>query len=536
MFNRWIQKHAFITSFCAGVVSTLGFAPYGLYFCTLLGVGGLYRLLRQTTHPFKTGYCFGLGFFGFSLYWVNNALMVDLSRFWWIIPIGLTAIPATLGLFSGLTGWVFSHLTSRWSGPWTKPLAFSFIWISVEWLCGHYFFTGFPWCLVGYTWTDLLPICQLASLTGIYGLSLFTCLLAGYLSEFFIQREGKFFPHCSLIIVPLVLFGLIFGWGYYRLKCHPTHYHPNVSLRLVQPNIEQSRKWNFDATHEVFQEHLNLSETRAIDKPIHLVILPESAISWSPKFLEQDNDRRTYMGSYLQQGTWMIAGTPRFEPSLAGGDVYNGLLAIGSNGDIEARFNKFHLLPFGEYLPFRDLFEAVAPGLFHKFTAGERDFTPGPGPVTLTLGSLPPFSPLICYEAIFPQQVVHPNKPRPEWLLNITNDGWFGTSVGPHQHLSIARMRAIEEGLPMARVANTGVSAMIDPCGRILERLEIETRGILDVQLPLSLKKKTFYANYGDSILLFGFILFSFIILVCNTLWALGKKQRHFDIVNREVE
>jgi apolipoprotein N-acyltransferase len=471
----------------------------------VIGLATLYGALFLETGPFKMGYCFGLGFFGFSLYWVNYAMLVDISRFWWIIPIGLTAIPGVLGLFTACATWVFSRLKPALK-PWTHSLLFAFILTLVEWVCGHYFFTGFPWCLMGYTWSGVTPVCQLAALAGVYGLSFFMYFISAHVGTFIfkgiVPRPAWYAGPLSALMVT----ALLLAWGSYRLITHPTVFHDQV-IRLVQPNIEQTRKWNFEATYEVFQEHLTLSDIRGLTNPIALVVLPESAISWLPKFLEEDNDRRTYMAHYLQKESHMIVGASRFITTPEGGQVFNSLLAIDDAGVVKATFDKFHLLPFGEYLPLRQWLEQIFPGTLRKFTAGERDFTPGPGPRTISLGAFPSFSPLICYEVVFPHCVIDPSSKRPEWLLNITNDGWFYDSLGPYQHLHIARMRTIEEGLPLTRVANTGISAMIDPCGRILQTLALGTTGVIDTPLPKAIPTMPPYAMWGDWILLWAGII-----------------------------
>ena len=501
----WSNRFPGLLCFLAGALASFGVAPYHLFPLTIVGVAILYGALLLGARPFRAGYCFGLGFFGFSLYWVNYAMLVDVSRFWWIIPVGLTAIPGVLALFTALTAWTFARLKPSLR-PWTHPLLFALLWTMVEWVCGHYFFTGFPWCLMGYCWSSVSPICQLASLTGVYGLSFLMCFVSAQMGAFVLKGFLSKTPWYAGPLNALVVTALLLAWGSYRLITHPTVFHEQV-IRLVQPNIEQTRKWNFDATPEVFQEHLNLSDTRFSINPIALVVLPESAISWLPKFLEQDNDRRTYIGSYLQKDTHIVVGASRFITNPEGGHVFNSLLAIADTGEVKATFDKFHLLPFGEYLPVRKLLERIFPGTLRKFTAGERDFTPGPGPKTLSLAGIPPFSPLICYEVVFPHEVIDPTSKRPEWLLNITNDGWFYNSVGPHQHLYIARMRTIEEGLALARVANTGISAMIDPCGRILQTVPLGTTGVVDTALPKALSALPLYAMWGDWVLLWSVIV-----------------------------
>jgi apolipoprotein N-acyltransferase len=270
-----------------------------------------------------------------------------------------------------------------------------------------------------------------------------------------------------------------------------------VRLRLVQPNIDQRLKWAPDERERNFAAHLELSGQAAELPPTH-VIWAETAV---PFLIEQDMQRRLAVAAVTPPGGLTITGAPRLTLDEDGERrVWNGLVAIDRSGSVRGTYDKAHLVPFGEYMPFRRWIP-VAP-----VAAGALDFSAGPGPRTLDLPGLPPVSPLICYEVIFPAAVTDPAE-RPSWLLNLTNDGWYGLTAGPHQHFAIARVRAVEEGLPLVRVANTGISGVVDAYGRVTASLGLGARGALDAELPIALPA-TPYARLGD--LAFGILLLAF--------------------------
>ncbi len=261
----------------------------------------------------------------------------------------------------------------------------------------------------------------------------------------------------------------------------------DVRLRLVQPNIDQKLKWKRPLLDEHLLKQANMGARPAADAPTH-VIWSETA---APLFLGEDRDRLRVIGDLTPPGGLTITGTLRRTPPGVPFRLWNSLLALDHGGMPVATFDKSHLVPFGEYVPFRNLLNLA------KVTSGAVDFSPGEGVQTLRLPGLPPVSPLICYEVIFPGQVVDPAD-RPEWMLNITNDAWYGQSTGPYQHLAMARLRAVEEGLPLVRVANTGISAIIDPWGRVLARLGLGEQGVIDGPLPAALATQPVYARFGN--------------------------------------
>ena len=267
---------------------------------------------------------------------------------------------------------------------------------------------------------------------------------------------------------------------------------PNVTLRLVQPNIPERDKWDPARVRDNLLELMRLS---CPGSRISDLVWPEAAV---PFYLADEEAVRHELARMVPKDGLLLTGTLRRAPiatatTTIGGayDAYNSLEALDAAGQIVASYDKFHLVPFGEYIPLRGILP------IDKLTPGRGDFASGPGPRTLELPHLPPVSPLICYEAIFPGDVADPAR-RPRWLLNVTNDAWFGDSSGPYQHFESARLRAVEEGLALVRVANTGISGVVDPYGRVTARLGLGAKGILDVPLPAALAGATPMARFGS--------------------------------------
>jgi apolipoprotein N-acyltransferase len=453
---------------------------------------------RFCKQAFWVGWWFGFGHFLIGLYWVSFSFDVDISRFFWLIPFSALGLPALLAIWSAL-----ATLLTVISGKkgLARCLIFSALWVLGEWLRGH-ILTGFPWNLIGYIWIPMEPVLQITSIVGIYGLSLITVLLATTPVLFF--EKGQ-----KLAVVVFYTFLLAIAiWGLWRLHSAPkAEFVDNVTLRLVQPNISQKDKWDSLHSEENLQILLALSSLPS-KSAFTYIIWPEAA---TPFLLEQDYWHRQMLGSYVPGATLLLLGGLRVGHEFGQiSNLWNSLLAIDRQGEIVATYDKSHLVPFGEYIPLR----RFVPNFITKVTAGSLDFSEGLGPVTLTLPSGPSVSPLICYEGIFPGAVSQLDQ-RPQWLLNITNDAWYGNTSGPYQHLSIVRVRAIEEGLPLVRVANTGISAIVDPYGRIHERLGLNEQGVIDSLLPKALSEPTAYACYGDfifwislgAILILGFII-----------------------------
>ncbi len=470
-----------------GMAATAALPPLHVLPLLVVAFTGLVWLIDASPSrrsAFAAGWWFGLGHFVTGLYWFAYALLTDPERFAWLIGPAIGGLSAILAVFPALAAW------AAWQcppGP-RRVFGLALAWTAAEWLRGR-IFTGFPWNLIGSSWTVSDAMIQFAALAGLYGLSLLTVLAAAMPATLADGPPRRW--RATGLAAALV--ACVWAGGAVRLAVAEGGNVEGVTLGLVQPNIAQHHKWLPERREALFARHLRLTASDGFDRVTH-VIWPETAI---PYAIANDGPRRRLVASVTPQGGVVISGAIRTTtPPTSPPQVWNSLHAIDAQGRVIGTYDKFHLVPFGEYVPFRRVFPFIS-----KITFGQVDFSAGPGPRTLRLPGLPPVSPLICYEAIFPHQVVDRND-RPQWLLNITNDAWFGLSAGPYQHFASARMRAVEQGLPLVRVANTGISGVIDPYGRVTARLDLARTGVLDVALPAALAGLTPYARWGDWLLL----------------------------------
>src|SRR5215469_2949877 len=440
----------------------------------------------------SSGWWFGFGYFLAGLYWIGFAFLVDAETFAWLMPFAVVALPAALALFPALG---LGLARALWTRGATRILTLAVALTASEWLRGH-LLTGFPWNAYGYALTGPPALAQSAALLGLWGLTFFAVYLFASPALLFddpASSPARFVPPVAALCL---LVGL-FGYGTVRLSSTPTAFVPGVHLRIMQPNLPQDDKFNYAARKSVMARYVALSDratgpgAMGIKDVTHL-IWPESAF---PFFLTRQPDALAQIADLLGPRTVLIAGAARLAERSSGGALraYNSIYVIDHDGSILSVYDKVHLVPFGEYLPFQRFMEKLGVMQLTKMPGG---FLAGTRRRALSVPRAPPFLPLICYEIVFPHDVVPPGE-RPGWLLNLTNDGWFGMSAGPYQHFQQARVRAIEEGLPLVRAANTGVSAVVDPLGRIIQSLPLGTEGVLDAALPQPLAT-TPYSYLGD--------------------------------------
>ena len=447
---------------------------------------------RTWRASFDSGWWFGFGYFVAGVYWIAFALLTDPEKFGWLIPFAVGGLSAGLALFIAAAVLIARIVCPTGPG---RILALAAAWVVMEWTRGE-ILTGFPWNPLGSVWVFSVPMIQFASVTGVFGLSLVT--LAVSTSPALLANRGRTGP--MAVAVAAGLLGAMWVGGAARLGPIDGSDVSGVLLRLVQPNISQNHKWRPDLRVAQFTRYLEMSSQKTDPPPTHIV-WPETA---TPFFLGRETEARETIAAAVPPGGLVLTGTLRAIPSTGRpAQIWNALQAVDEAGRIRGGYDKFHLVPFGEYVPLRSILA------FAKITHGTTDFSAGPGPRTLRLSSLPPVGPLICYEAIFPGNVTDP-KDRPSWLLNVTNDAWFGISSGPYQHFASARMRAVEEGLPLVRAANTGISAVVDGYGRVRAHLGLGVRGIMDAPLPPALPP-TIFARWGDGPL--ATLVFSALVL-----------------------
>ena len=503
-------------AFLLGTLAALSQAPFDLFFVLWLSFPGLVWLIdatmtddgRRTRISLRgaaaVGWWFGFGYFLAGLWWIGSAFLVEADAFAWMMPFAVLAMPAGLALF-----WAGAAALARyfWTEGAIRILVLAAAVSGAEWLRGHVL-TGFPWNAIGYGFAANTLMMQPAALVGVYGLGFVAVLV--FAAPAVLVDIGRLSQRLAFLGFVALLFASCLGYGAWRLHEPGPKDVANVRLRIVQPDIPQAEKWVPGNAQWIFERYLDLSsaplgpdDTR-LDRITH-VIWPESAF---PFILTQEPGALASIEALLPEGTVLITGAARAEPAAHPGasghktDFYNSIYVITDDGTIVDAYDKVHLVPFGEYLPLRGLLTRLGLENLVRVPGG---FTPGFRHRELTPPGAPEFSPLICYEAIFPGAVVDRGN-RPGWLLNLTNDAWFGNTPGPHQHLRQARLRAVEEGLPLVRDANTGISAVIDSRGRIRAQLPLGTKGAFDSDLP-GADAPTLYARMGDWPLAIAFLV-----------------------------
>lgn len=457
----------------------------------LLDDGGTMTADRRRS--FFTLFAFCYGYFVAGHYWIGISFFVDAEKYALLLPLPVLGLPIVLAVFPATGAWL-AWLVARGHRP-LYMLLMPFGWLIGEWLRGRAA-TGFPWNLIGYVWGDWPAAMQLASYIGAQGLGLLTMLAAsGMALAMLWRRVALALP--ALLVVALGLAAL-------RLPADIAML-PDIRLRLVQPSIAQTLKWQDGLRQQHLQQHVALSLQASKNdsgKPLTHVIWPETAI---PYLLAEEPGLREALAKRLAPGTTLITGAPRREALSANPRdiaIYNSVFALGGDAEISARYDKVHLVPFGEYLPFRALLKPLG---LDAVAAGAVDFSFGRDMSPIAIPGLPFARVLICYEAIFAdesmQRADH-GAPAAGLLLNLTNDAWFGTSSGPYQHFVAAKFRAVEQGLPLVRAANNGISAIVDPYGRVTAQLGLNDIGVVDGDLPAAIMQRPLYARIGDHPLL----------------------------------
>jgi apolipoprotein N-acyltransferase len=512
-----------LIAFLAGAASTLALPPTNIWpvpFVTFpvlvwLVDGAAGTRLGGVLAAASAGWWFGFGYFLAGLYWLGHAFLVDAKTFGWLLPFAVTALPAAMAIYTALG---LALARAIWTRGAIRILALAVALTLAEWLRGH-LFSGFPWNTYGYALISPLWLAQGAALIGIWGLTFLAVAIYASPAALADPRTDTTRPWVAPALSAVVIAALAI-YGAARLAGTSTSYVEGVHLRIMQPNLQQDDKFNYARKQQVMDRYLALSDRKDGPQSTGLrgvthLIWPESAF---PFFLTREPDVLAQISALLPKGTVLITGAIR-APDSRGvvNRAYNSIYVIGDDGSVLSVYDKVHLVPFGEYLPFQDLLEQLGLEQLTKVRGG---FIPGERRQNQPAPGAPNFLPLVCYEIIFASDAVpHSEQPnwlyrhlghyfdwpfvagngaRPGWLLNLTNDGWFGASAGPYQHFQQARVRAIEEGLPLVRAANTGISAVVDPLGRVVASLPLGVEGILDAPLPRPLAV-TLYARLGDA-------------------------------------
>jgi len=475
-----------------GAAGALAFEPFKLFPLLLLAYAALVLLLdgahvsrRRVRDAALTGWGFGFGFFLVGHYWIGYAFLVDAETHAWLMPLAMIFLPAGLALFFAAAAAVCMF---AWRPGVHRVFLFAAAFFIAEWLRGH-ILTGFPWNLPGYGWSASPAVLQSTAILGVYGLSLLTLLFGSSLA--LLAAPGQRGHARVLPAAMSILYFALWIGGEVRLLAATDATVSGVRLRIVQPNTPQPEKYAPENRVRNWRRLIDLSSLPSVTQPTH-IIWPEAA---PPFLLDGVPEAQADIAALTGESRVLMTGQVRVAEESGSRNSYNSFAIFGPRGQLLGTYDKFHLVPFGEYVPGGPILRSL--GITE--IAASTGFSSGPGPRTLMVPGAPPVGPLICYEIIFPGEVTAAS--RPGWLVNLTDDSWFGPDTGPMQHLMIARVRAIEEGLPIVRAANSGISAVIDSHGRVRASLALGLRDVVDADLPVALSPTPF-VRYGNVILL----------------------------------
>lgn len=491
---KFIKEYSKIASFLLGGITVLGLPPYHYIFFSIIGLASFFYLINTNNSiksVFYISWFFGIGFFGFGLSWLSEAFFTEGMNIEYLAPIP----PIGLGLFLGLYICIPACLSILFSSGVFRLIAFSAVWCASEILRGV-LFTGFPWNPIGSILARWPIFIQTASIWGVYGVGFFFVMFA---SSFGLLNWKDFYKKKIFFAVPVLIFVFFMSFGWIRLKTlENSHLINGITVRLVQPNIKQGIKWDRGHAERVLMDYIHLSRSNGAEKVTH-VLWPETATQF---VLDQDNFAHSMILSALLPSSILLAGSLRVERDENGKlKLFNSVVAINDLGVNLGYYDKNHLVPFGEYVPLSKIFPFIK-----RIVPGSIDFSRGRGIKTTNIPRTLPVGILVCYEIIFPGKVVD-KKERPYWIMNATNDAWYGMSSGPYQHFVSAQFRAVEEGIPVVRVANSGISGVINAYGRVLKKTNLGEKTVLDSGIPYRTKSATIFGLYGNIIPFFMFVI-----------------------------
>lgn len=519
------------TAYSLSVSNLVDGVPWGLF--AWVALLPLHRVLINVTpgQAFLRGWLTGfLAFIG-TMYWVVTAMHLYGKVPLPISIVLMLVLAGYLGLYVGLYAWGFTRLEQRWAtGAW---IAAPCLWVALEYARTHAF-SGLPWGLLGYSQFQRLPLIQIANITGVYGVSFLIVLVN--VSLFLLFRwtltenprplSRPWIPLASTVAA--ILGAWLYGLG--QLYLPPSD---SLTVGIVQANIDQAHKWDTAYRVETLKRYRRLTDT--VSPESDLILWPEAA---TPFMFEQEPDYRSLVTGMTQDaGVPLLFGSPALRRERDGTPyLLNSAYLLDRSGTITGRYDKQHLVPFGEYIPLeRILF------FLDKLVVGIGDFHPGPGSTLLAFARGPDqrqtrFGVAICFEVIFPDLVRRLAREGANFLVTITNDAWFGDTVAPHQHFGMVVFRAVENHMAFARAANTGVSGLIDPTGRILTATPIFTEQTVIGSIPLS-APSTLYTRFGDvfawacvimAVFLFSFVRFFYRPSAADTRFSTRRKgARH---------
>ncbi|MEZ2328187.1 apolipoprotein N-acyltransferase [Mesorhizobium sp. RCC_202] len=481
----WGWRRALV-AFVAGALAVLAQAPYDFFAVCFISFPVLVWLLDGATGEasdgwlkrlkpaFATGWWFGFGYFLAGLWWIGQALLVEADSFAWALPFAVVGIPFALAFFYG-----FATVVARlfWSSDIGRIAALAFGFGLTEWL-RDFLFTGFPWNAVGYAAMPVPLLMQSVSVTGMIGMNALAVFVFSLPALLAARRHLRL----GFALLVILIAGHV-GFGYVRLAV-PVKSSRAIEVRIVQPAVDLSEKWDASVRDRIFATLLGISAKAPAEghtKP-QLILWPETSV---PFLFTERPDALTALGDMLTDGQLLIAGVVREEGgAVANADsrYYNSVVAINDKGEIVDAVDKVHLVPFGEYVPFAELFQRFGIG---QLVAGPMNFAAGNERHPIALPNGLRAAPFICYEVIFPD-LVAVDAASSDLIVNVTNDAWFGDTPGPYQHFRQAQIRAVENGRPLLRAANNGISAVVDSRGRIVDALAVNARGAIDARVPIA--------------------------------------------------
>ncbi|MFK4825075.1 apolipoprotein N-acyltransferase [Paenochrobactrum sp. BZR 588] len=489
MFAQLAQKitlsgkwpHRFLSLF-AGLLLTLALPPYDflpvgfIAFPTLVWLldrpvkhAGK-KMLRDALPAFATGWWFGFGYFVGGLWWIGAALLVDAEQFAWALPLAVVGLPAFLALFYGFAAYLARLFWSHGVGR-IFALAFGF---GVAEYLRSFILTGFPWNSIGYTAMPTPLLMQSAKIVGLTGMNALAVMVFAMPALLVGKRH-----RLGGMVFGLLLVVAHLGYGAWQLHQPVEVAATNPHIRIVQPSIAQDLKWDNAERRSIFERHLSLTAQAPQDGALRpdIIIWPETSV---PYILTQTPDALARIADVLQDGQLLMVGAVREEETPQGLNYYNSITVINDQGFIISSFDKVHLVPFGEYLPLEGVLRALGLQEVVEMPGG---FKAGKSRHSLKIGEKLAILPLICYEAIFGNELDYQGE-RAGAIVNVTNDAWYGNTPGPYQHFRQAQLRAVEQGMPLLRAANNGISAVTDSYGRIIASLNLNEVGVVDAVLP----------------------------------------------------
>ena len=483
-------------SLLSGILLILIFPGFNFEILAWVSLVPLFIATRRTSPltSLKLGFIAGFVFYSGVIYWI----VIAMTKYGGIpLPIGIAVLILLSGYLAIYVS-IFTYLLSLTSYPLKYILA-PFLWVSLELIRSH-FLTGFPWASLGYSQFKILPIIQAADITGVYGVSFIIVMvntaIASFIESIYEKDRRRFVTRYILVTAFLIITSSAYGFWKLSLFNSPlTTHHSPLKIALIQGNIEQNRKWDDSYQSEVFDAHVNLTMQASREKP-DLIVWPESA---TPFYFQADRNFGPKMIELAKNsGSFMLFGTPGYEIKDNGVVSYNRAYLLSREGDVVGKYDKIHLVPFGEYVPLRKILFFI-----DKMVEGVGEYKSGEEYTIFEIRNPKSkiqnfFGTLICFEVIFPDLVRRFVKNGAEFLVNITNDGWYGKTAASSQHIAMVAFRAVENRIPVVRAANTGISGIIEPTGKIAKETDIFVATYVTGEINTGLLQKTFYTQYGD--------------------------------------